>query len=81
MKPLARAPKGNLTDEYHASQALIAELEARLVQLLVANASLEREIADRKRTEDEFRLQPTNCANYPPACSLSGKKNAPTLPG
>lgn len=59
MKPFARAPKDNLTDEYHASQALIAELEARLVQLagqlLVANARLAREIADRKRTEDEFR--------------------------
>jgi signal transduction histidine kinase len=59
MKPLARAPKDNLTDEYHTSQALIAELEARLVQLagrlLAANAGLEREIADRKRTEDEFR--------------------------
>jgi signal transduction histidine kinase len=59
MKPLAQAPKDNLTDECHASQALIVELEARLVQLagqlLVANASLEREIADRKRTEDEFR--------------------------
>jgi signal transduction histidine kinase len=59
MKPLARAPKDNLTDEYHASQALIAELEARLVQLagqlLVANANLQREIADRKRAEDEFR--------------------------
>ncbi|MEJ2559810.1 MAG: sensor histidine kinase [Anaerolineae bacterium] len=59
MKPLAGAPKDNLTDEYHTSQALIAELEARLVQLagrlLAANAGLEREIADRKRTEDEFR--------------------------
>ena len=59
MKPLARAPKDNLTDEHHTSQALIAELEARLVQLagqlLAANAGLAREIADRKRTEDEFR--------------------------
>jgi signal transduction histidine kinase len=59
MKPLARAPKDNLAEEYHASQVLIAELEERLVQLadqlLVANASLEREIADRKRSEDEFR--------------------------
>jgi hypothetical protein len=44
MKPLARAPNDNLAEEYHASQVLIAELEARLVQLadqlLVANASL-----------------------------------------
>ncbi len=59
MKPSARAPKNNLTDQYHASQKLIAELEARLVQLssklLVANARQEREIADRTRTEDEFR--------------------------
>ncbi len=59
MKPLARGPKDNFTEEYHASQVLIAELEARLAQLadqlLVANANLEREIADRKRTEDEFR--------------------------
>jgi signal transduction histidine kinase len=59
MKPLARAPKDKLTEKDRASQVLIAELEARLVQLdgqlLVANASLEREIADRKRTEDEFR--------------------------
>lgn len=59
MKPLARAPKDNLSEEDHASQVPIAELEARLVQLagqlLVANASLKREIADRKRTEDEFR--------------------------
>jgi len=59
MKPLAQVPKDNLTEEYQASQVLIAELEARLVQLagqlLVANDSLAREIADRKRTEDEFR--------------------------
>jgi signal transduction histidine kinase len=59
MKPLGRAPKDNLTEEYHASQVMIAELEAGLAQLasqlLVANASLQREIADRKRTEDEFR--------------------------
>ena len=59
MKPLARASKDNLTEENHASQVLVAELEARLAQLAdqlkVANASLEREIADRKRTEDEYR--------------------------
>jgi signal transduction histidine kinase len=59
MKPLARAPKDSLSEEYHTSQVPVAELEARLVQLasqlLVANASLKREIADRKRTEDEFR--------------------------
>jgi signal transduction histidine kinase len=59
MKPLAQAPKDNLTEDYQASQVQIAELEARLTQLagqlLGANANLEREIADRKRTEDEFR--------------------------
>jgi signal transduction histidine kinase len=59
MKPLAQAPKDNSTAESGASQVLVAELEARLAQLagqlLVANASLEREIADRERTEDEFR--------------------------
>ena len=56
---MAQVPNDNLIEEYHASQVLIAELEARLLQLadqfLVANASLEREIADRKRSEDEFR--------------------------
>ena len=58
MKPLLRAPKNNLTDQYQASQELIAELEARLAQLtsqlLAANASLEREITDRLSKEDEF---------------------------
>jgi len=59
MKPLPRAPKTNLADQSQASQELIAKLEARLNQLtgqlLAANASLEREIADRTGTEDEFR--------------------------
>jgi signal transduction histidine kinase len=59
MKPLPRAPEDNLLEEYHASQVLIAEQEARLGQLagqlLVATARLEGEIADRKRTEGEFR--------------------------
>jgi signal transduction histidine kinase len=58
MKPLPQAPKNNLTDQYQASEELIAELEARLVQLtsqlLAANASLEREITDRLSKEDEF---------------------------
>ena len=58
MKPLLRAPKNNLTDQYQASQELITELEARLAQLtsqlLAANASLEREITDRLSKEDEF---------------------------
>ena len=49
----------DLVDQYQASQGLIVELEARLTQLtnqlLIANASLEREIADRRRAEDEFR--------------------------
>lgn len=59
MKSLPRAPKTNLTDQHQASQALITELEARLSQLtgqlLAANASLRREMADRTGTEDEFR--------------------------
>jgi len=59
MKPLPQSQKKNLADQHQASQALIAELEARLTQLirqrLAANASLEREIAGRTGTEDEFR--------------------------
>jgi signal transduction histidine kinase len=59
MKPLAPTQKNNLTDRYHDSQELIAELEACLVQLigqlLTANAGLKREIADHQRTEDESR--------------------------
>ena len=59
MKPIAGGEKNSLISQYHASQELIVDLEARLVQLigqlLAANASLESEIADRKRTEDEFR--------------------------
>ncbi len=59
MKPLLQALNNNLADQLEASQALIAGLEAHLGQLidqlLVANASLEREIADRRGTEDEFR--------------------------
>jgi signal transduction histidine kinase len=59
MKPLPRTPKKNFTNQYQASQALIAELEVRLNQLtgqfLAANASLEREIVERRRTENEFR--------------------------
>jgi len=58
MNPLPRASKNNLTDQHQASQELIAEMEARLTQLanqlLVANASLEREITDRLSKEDEF---------------------------
>ena len=56
MKPLLQAPKDNISNQ---SQALIAELEARLDQLagqlLAANAGLEREIEDRRYAEDEFR--------------------------
>lgn len=59
MKPLLQALNNNLADQLEASQALIAGLEAHLGQLidqlLVTNASLEREIADRRGTEDEFR--------------------------
>lgn len=59
MQPLTPAQKNGLTRQYHALQKQNAELEARLVeldgQLLAANANLESEIADRQRTEDEFR--------------------------
>ena len=59
MKPLPWTLKNSLSSQHHASQEVIAELEARLIQLinqlLAANASLESEIADRTRTEDESR--------------------------
>jgi signal transduction histidine kinase len=59
MKPLPWDKKSSVSSQHDAAQALIAELEARLVQLagqlLVTNASLEREMADHTRTEDEFR--------------------------
>ncbi|MDX1520521.1 MAG: sensor histidine kinase [Anaerolineae bacterium] len=59
MKPLPEAPKNNLTDQRQSPQELIARLEARLTQLtgllLAANASREREIADRMSKESEFR--------------------------
>jgi signal transduction histidine kinase len=59
MQPLTPAQKNGLTRQHHALQKQNAELEARLVeldgQLLAANANLESEIADRQRTEDEFR--------------------------
>jgi signal transduction histidine kinase len=59
MEPLPHLPNKNFFDQYQASQKLIAELEARLTQLIsqrqAATASLEREIADRRRAEDEFR--------------------------
>jgi signal transduction histidine kinase len=59
MRPLSRAPNNNLTDQNQASQALIAELEARLTQLtsqlLTTKANLERGIADRLSKEEEFR--------------------------
>lgn len=59
MQPLTPAQKNNLTRKYHALQKLNADLEASLVerdrQLLAANANLESEIADRQRTEEEFR--------------------------
>jgi len=58
MEQLPQAPDKNLAD-HKASQALLAEMEASLTrltsQLMAANASLEREIADRTGTEDEFR--------------------------
>ena len=59
MKPSPRTPKKNLANQYQASQALIAELEAHLDQLagqlLAADTGLEREIEDRRRAEEEFR--------------------------
>jgi len=59
MKPLSRVPNNELIDQYQASQALVAELEARLAQvtaqLLAITANLEREITDRLGKEDEFR--------------------------
>ena len=59
MEQLPQTPNKSLADQHQASQELIAELEARLTQLtsqlLAATASLEREIADRTGTEDEFR--------------------------
>lgn len=58
MEQLPQAPNNTQTNQLQASQALIAELETRLTlltnQLLVANARLEREIADRTDMEDEF---------------------------
>ncbi len=58
MKPLPQSQKKNLINQCQASQAPIVELEARLDQLtnqlLAANVDLEREIADRRRAEDEF---------------------------
>jgi signal transduction histidine kinase len=59
MELLPSTEENSLTPQSHASQQLIAELEARLTQvtgqLLAANASLVSEIADRQRREDEFR--------------------------
>ena len=58
MEQLPQAPKKNVAD-HKTSQALIAELEARLTQLAnqlqAANASLEGEITDRLSKENEFR--------------------------
>ena len=59
MELRSSASKNNLTNQHQASQALIAELETCLThlagQFLAANASLERELADRLSKEDEFR--------------------------
>jgi len=58
MEQLPQAPDKNLAD-HEVSQALLAELEARLTQLTnqlqAANASLEGEITDRLSKENEFR--------------------------
>jgi signal transduction histidine kinase len=59
MEPLPLTEQNSLTRQSHASQQLIAELEARLTQvtdqLLAAKASLASESADHRRTEDGFR--------------------------
>jgi len=59
MKPLPQLQNNNLTDQHQASQKLITELEVCLAQVtsqfLATNASLEREITDRLRKEDEFQ--------------------------
>ncbi len=59
MKPLTWTEQNTLTRQCHASQQLIAELEARLAQvtgqLRAANTQLESESADHQRTEAEFR--------------------------
>jgi len=59
MELLPQTPNKNLDGQHQASQALIAELEARLTQLTnqlqAANASLEGEITDRLSKENEFR--------------------------
>jgi signal transduction histidine kinase len=58
MTLLTGTKKNNLIRQYHESQKLNTELEARLVQLtgqlLAANSRLESEIADRKRTEESL---------------------------
>jgi signal transduction histidine kinase len=60
MNPFPQTPgKNDLTGQLQASAALITELETRVAQLTsqlgAANAGLEREIADRTRSEAEFR--------------------------
>lgn len=59
MELLLGSEQISLSPQYYASQQLIAELEARLVQatdqLLAARASLASESADHRRTEEEFR--------------------------
>lgn len=59
MNPLFESSRNNRTDRGQASQALIAELEARLTQLtghlLATNIRLEREVAQRTDKENEFR--------------------------
>jgi len=59
MKQLAQAKKNILSPQYHASQKLIAELEARLVQLtgqlLTANSGLEHAVTERQRLEEKFQ--------------------------
>lgn len=59
MKQLAGAKKNSLSPQDHASQKLITELEARLVQLtdqlLAANANLEHAVTERQRLEEKFR--------------------------
>lgn len=60
MNPFPQTPdKNDLAGQLQASELLIIELETRVAQLtsqlVAANASLKREVADRTRSEAEFR--------------------------
>jgi PAS domain S-box-containing protein len=59
MEPVVQPPKNNSSYPSSESQQLIAEMKARADQLagklLVANARLAREVAQRRRLEEKFR--------------------------